>query len=453
MRGEVNSAFLLCGGQSERLGFPKELLRVQGAPLAVAMVNRLRDVFSDVCVVTNDPAYLRRSLAVPIQGDEYPGLGPLAGIHAGLKRTRGKAAFFLACDMPLVTSRLIRRLLEAAAKSSAPALVARTPRRAQPLCGVYSTDLAPALAKRLETGRDLGLRRFLKENGADYLDFTGEEAACFRDVDSPEDLPILQEAFGQVEPLPVRRVQIRRAGRPELQEDLLAVERTLQLYLNYLFLTALPCLPNALRELAVGHLLSLGLIESYKDVKGLSVDYELCRATAETGMDVGATIAAARLLRQPVAPAPREVAGIESAADFRLSARRLLELADGLRQMAPVFQRTGATHQAAITDGERVISFHEDVSRHSALDKVVGECLIRHADLSRTALLLTGRACATTIARALRAGIPVVVSRGAPTQLAVDMAEERGQVLAGFARQGRLNIYTRFARAAALEML
>ncbi|MHC4788849.1 MAG: molybdenum cofactor guanylyltransferase, partial [Planctomycetota bacterium] len=197
MASGIREAVLLCGGGSERLGFAKEMLRVDGVPLAAALVRGLRSVFEDVALVTNRPAYLEHWLSVPIWTDEFPGLGPLAGIHAGLVHCHGDGAFFLGCDMPLVREETLRRLLEEAGRSEAVAVVARTRRGPEPLCGIYRKELLPALKARLEAGEGLGAAAFLEEAGAAYVEVGSREAAGLRDIDRPEDVPLLKERFAE----------------------------------------------------------------------------------------------------------------------------------------------------------------------------------------------------------------------------------------------------------------
>jgi FdhD protein len=114
--------------------------------------------------------------------------------------------------------------------------------------------------------------------------------------------------------------------------------------------------------------------------------------------------------------------------------------------MAPVFACTGATHQAAFTDGEVVLHCEEDVGRHNAIDKVVGHCLLKGTDTSRGILLTTGRLNAQAVAKALRQRIPILASGSAATAHAVQLAERHGLTLVGFARGGRLNVYSGIER-------
>ena len=448
MVGEVREAFLLCGGASTRLGYPKEMLRVDGMTLAAALVRRLRGVFERVAVVSNRPAYLEHCLDVPVRTDVFPGLGPLAGVHAGLTHCSGEGAFFLGCDMPLVSEDLMRRLVAAAARSPAAAVVPRTARGPEPLCGVYRKSLLSALTDRLQAGEGLSATAFLESHGAEFLPVTSEEAAALRDVDTEADLALLKEAFEDVEPLPVRRAEVRRIGGAPLESDTVVEELPFAFYVNGVHLVTVLCMPGALRELAVGFLAYMGLIERYADVRSLELDYAQGRVAA--ALDVGED-RLRRAVRLQVSstcgagvygPALRDMRPAADPDAFRVEADHILDVERSLRNMAPVFACTGATHQAAFSDGRRVVHFFEDVGRHNAIDKVIGRCLMDGTDARHGVLFATGRLNAEMVMKALRQGIPVAASRSAVTQHAIRLAQAHGLTVVGFARGGRLNVYT-----------
>jgi FdhD protein len=396
-----------------------------------------------VGIISNNPAYLEHLLSVPIHQDVYPGLGPLAGIHAGLSHTEGEGALFLACDMALVTEPALRHMIDAAAESGEEAVVARGPGGPEPLLAVYRKALLPDIEARLQAGDDLSAISFLSAEGAEYVDFGRSEAAIFRDIDQPADLALLRAAFGEVEPLPVISWPMARIGRAPLEQDVVVLEAPFALKVNGVHLATLQCLPNALRELTVGYLAYLGLVGSAAEAGEIQVDYEGGRIEV-TGAQVSEeslrdafkldlSSAHGAPLPQEAGPAP---GGVHMTADY------ILDCVRRLRDMAPVFARTGATHQAAFLDAERVLHFDEDVGRHNAIDKVVGRCLVRGTDTCRGALLATGRLNVQMVVKALRMRMPIVASRSAPTSAALELAREHGMTVVGFARGRRLNVYT-----------
>jgi len=439
------SAGLLCGGTSERLGFPKEMLRVDGAPLAVRMVERLKEIFDTVFVVSNRPRFLQYRLDAPVYGDEFEAAGPLAGIHVGLRRAGSGCCFFLACDMPLVHNDLVRRVVGRALGSRAHAVVASVGGRMEPLCGVYSRRLLPLIEERLAQGADRSVLGLLEVAEPELVEVDSLEGRCFRDVDTPDDVDILREVFDDVEPLPVTVRPVSGGGRIQ---DVVVEEWPVAVHVNSLKLVTVLCLPTALGELAVGVAAYLGLVGGAQELLDLRVDYGARRVMMQLPVGEERIRRAAQLLvtstcganvygpQLPVMPAG------ERPGRFRVARTHLLECMRGLRAMAPVFSRTGGTHEAAFSDGRAVRLFFEDIGRHNAVDKVVGRALLDGLDMRHGVLVTTGRLSSEMVVKAVRQRVPILASRSAVTANAVRLAERYGLTLVGFARGKRLNVYT-----------
>jgi len=126
-----------------------------------------------------------------------------------------------------------------------------------------------------------------------------------------------------------------------------------------------------------------------------------------------------------------------------VTADQVIALPERLREAQGVFSRTGGLHAAGLfhADGRRQVVL-EDVGRHNAVDKVVGHALLRRSlPAMDRVLVVSGRASFEVVQKAVAAGIPVLIAVGAPSSLAVDLAQRFGQTLVGFARGGGFNIY------------
>jgi FdhD protein len=162
-------------------------------------------------------------------------------------------------------------------------------------------------------------------------------------------------------------------------------------------------------------------------------------ATSSCGICGKAALDDVEVRCAPVGPGPEVEAGV------------LASMPDRLREKQRVFDRTGGLHAAGLfTAGGEMISLREDVGRHNAVDKVIGEQVLAGAlPIGDKILQVSGRASFEIVQKAAVAGIPIVAAVSAPTSLAVEAGERLGLTIVGFVRDGRLNVYTHPERVVA----
>jgi FdhD protein len=263
---------------------------------------------------------------------------------------------------------------------------------------------------------------------------------------------------------PARRQSIDavRDGVRTRRDDLVVVEEPLEIRLAQLGepgpgrpISITMRTPGSDVELALGFLHGEGLIRSNRDVASVrecGADRNVVRIEVAAGVPLDL----ARLERNFYTSSSCGVCGkasLEAVAAMMaakpvegagtVSGDTLRSLADGAHSAQPVFRDTGGLHAASLFD-ERgtLIDAREDVGRHNALDKLVGARLLADAlPLSGSVLLLSGRASFELLQKAAMAGVPVVAAVGAPSSLAIDLAQRTGILLVGFLRGDSFNVY------------
>jgi FdhD protein len=127
--------------------------------------------------------------------------------------------------------------------------------------------------------------------------------------------------------------------------------------------------------------------------------------------------------------------------DFTISPAQIREMVKTVLE-SDLHIKTGGIHVVGLASAEAVIVRSEDIGRHNALDRVIGYGLRNNVDLSRVFAICSGRISSEMVRKCLIANIPVIVSRGATTTLAIEIAAKTGLCVIGFVRSTRMNIYT-----------
>ncbi len=194
----METAVILAGGDSKRIGYPKSLLKLQGYTLIEILVNRLKDSFQELILVTDRPE-LYHYLPVIIAGDVYTSVGKssLRGIHAGLSAATHPTSFVVACDMPFVNIKLVKLLHGYAGEAQA--VVPKIGEYYQPLFAVYKKSCIDAIEECLGANV-FKVIDFYKHIKVKYIDEAQVEKVdpgqySFFNVNTPEDYQYAKKIF------------------------------------------------------------------------------------------------------------------------------------------------------------------------------------------------------------------------------------------------------------------
>ena len=237
-------------------------------------------------------------------------------------------------------------------------------------------------------------------------------------------------------------------GERRKVKDTVVDEVPVTLHLNGGELATLFASPDHLKELSAGFLYSAGLLRRVCEIKKITVDGKNHAVFVEMAREVPDedliykrvyTSGCGRGVHFYRASDLSSREKIEN--NLRIGAEKIGELMGLFEKKAVGFKETGGLHSAALSDGKEIVVFMEDIGRHNALDKAVGEALFRKLDFSRLVILTSGRVSSEIIFKVRRTDCPVLISRGPPTDQAVKIARECNLTLVGFARGGRMNVY------------
>ncbi|MFX0060058.1 MAG: formate dehydrogenase accessory sulfurtransferase FdhD [Candidatus Hodarchaeota archaeon] len=259
-----------------------------------------------------------------------------------------------------------------------------------------------------------------------------------------------------------RKVNITRVKKNQKSDefDVVLIESAIDIIVNSKSIVNIVCLPADLRELAIGFIYSIGIINSIDDINNIKIDdleskiFIDLRESLDVNLDI--------LNLNPVSRVIDTTCGIPS--PWRETIKKLIEESKKtnlneksvkissniifssiieMQKHTMLFRETGGCHGAAIFDlNGKILSVKEDIGRHNAIDKVIGDLLIKKENLNNKLLTTTGRLTGDSVLKAVRAEIPILASLSAAIESGIRLAFAYGITLIGFVRGNKMNIYT-----------
>lgn len=246
-----------------------------------------------------------------------------------------------------------------------------------------------------------------------------------------------------------------------LIDETVAIEFPLTVVVNGQEFATMVCTPTNIRELLIGFLASEGIIHFYDEIKSLTIDdsrgfayVEIDRDLEKLELDhskrfIGSCCGKSRqfYFKSDVRTAKTVTTNI------KIHAKQCLALMDQLQSQSTSFQLTGGVHNAALCTVDEVLTIRTDIGRHNALDKVYGYVLENNIPLKDKVIAFSGRVSSEVLLKVSKMGIGIIISKSAPTDLALNLAVDLGITVVGFVRGKKMNVYTKKERIIELDPL
>ncbi|MFC2053187.1 formate dehydrogenase accessory sulfurtransferase FdhD [Chloroflexota bacterium] len=246
---------------------------------------------------------------------------------------------------------------------------------------------------------------------------------------------------------PVEQI-VYKVGQRVIIDSEVIVEAPVSLTVNGELWLTLLCTPINLEALAVGFLYNESLIQSFDEIGSVQV----CSSGDNIDVWINHSVKKPeKWLRTSGCTGGITFVGTENSStspsvlDFsetHITPLQVNIFLDELLQAQSLYHEVGGVHTSAVSDGNSILAYAEDIGRHNTLDKIAGHCLMEGIILSRPIIVTTGRISSEMLQKSSRLGASFVISRSAASSLSIQMAQAWGITLIGYARRNQFRVYT-----------
>lgn len=255
----------------------------------------------------------------------------------------------------------------------------------------------------------------------------------------------------------VKRTVTRYAqGNITEQEDSIVTEHPITIKLNQNEFATLVCTPEYIEDMVIGFLASEGVIRGYADIDDIWIQEKEGFAHVKTNYvnHFYEKFHSKRYISSCCGKSRQGFVFFNDAkmshylkdVNVKLTIEECFRLMEEMQKSSSVFIETGGVHNAALCSKDGMILSRLDIGRHNALDKIYGYCLRNQISLKDKVIVFSGRISSEILSKVAKIGCEVILSKSAPTDLALELAEELGITTVGFIRNNALNVYTRLDR-------
>lgn len=439
------SAIILAGGNSTRMKYNKEFIKIGDEFLVHRQIKKLRRIFEEIIVVSNNPEHYK-GLNVRVVGDILEGKTPIIGLHAGLTNSSKKYNYCIACDMPYINIDFIKHMISLIDNHDA--YVAIHQNYIEPFNAIYSKNIVNTI-ESFVAKKNLGFQRLVKDLNTYYIgekkiSFFQQEYDMFKNINSEKD-------FHGIEPKATssyQQLKIEKVVNNEIFEmnDKVITEYPLSLHINGKHYSTIMLTPDDIEFMVIGYLHSEYVIKEIDEIKDFKINLEEHRCDVLIDHEID-TNNQERLNIMSTACGNTKLARIEEdklpKLDFcqTFSLSKITDEVLKFNRESILFKETGGVHSVLLLYNDKKVLF-EDIGRHNAVDKVIGYLMKNNIKRNDAFIITSGRISSDILLKAALINISLIVSRSAPTSLAVKLAEKLNVAVIGFARGNKLNIYS-----------
>ncbi|WP_409299703.1 formate dehydrogenase accessory sulfurtransferase FdhD [Peribacillus sp. SCS-155] len=253
-----------------------------------------------------------------------------------------------------------------------------------------------------------------------------------------------------------RKILHISGNKAEWKVDNVVTEFPVTVKLNGEEFVTMVCSPEYIEDMVIGYLASEGIIRKFSDIDEIWIQEKegIAHVTSTKLNPFYRNLQNKRYItsccgmsRQGFvfkndALTAKRMNGI----NVHVTPQDCIRLMNELQSSASMFKRTGGVHNAALCDVNGVVLSRMDIGRHNALDKIYGYCLKNNISIRDKIIVFSGRISSEILLKVAKIGCEIVISKSAPTELALQAAEELGITAIGFVRNQSMNVYTRHDR-------
>lgn len=261
------------------------------------------------------------------------------------------------------------------------------------------------------------------------------------------------EGENSMEPVQETYKMIRyQGGAFSEREDEVVTESPVTIKLNGEEYVTVVCTPNYIEDMIIGFLISEGIIASYENIDELWIQKDKGVAHVKTSQinPLYQTLYNKRYVTSCCGKSRQGFVFVNDAAKAKtlhdihvtITPEECFHLMSTLQQSSTTFRQTGGVHNTALCDRNTVLISRMDIGRHNALDKIYGHCLRNNISVKGKIIAFSGRISSEILLKVSKIGCEIVLSKSAPTKLALQLAHDLGITVVGFIRNDSCNIYT-----------